>query len=356
MEILQGLHKLRPNWDFEVFAYDFSHDIILPNQSKPIKIRKRYTSIFGDYELTERLKEFDIIYIKGVYYYLIPARRSNKPVIMVVHQIDSIKLFKGFRQKLLSILTIISTPYFLKNSDYVITVTDELKSLYLRCFGIQAKVIPDQFSDIYFKALINRKPPNRNETINLLSVGYWDGENGRKRQDLLLKIIANPLGKSRKIHLTLVGLTADNIKNLTELCINLDIQDKVTLEGIINESDLVERYEKSDVYVTHTTYEGFYRQIIEAFASKMPALVYDSRLIVNNKSQAAPVNHVIKSNGGELFKNSLEFHTKLAKILDNYNLYSSRAFEYAKKFSNENSVNLNVELFESIGSDASLKN
>ena len=134
----------------------------------------------------------------------------------------------------------------------------------------------------------------------------------------------------------------------------MQLNNYVTLKGYLVEKELVEEYINSHIYVTATTYEGFYRQIVESFATGMPALVYDSRKILNEQSSCAAVNHVLKSGAGELFSDSVSFIAALIKILTNYSEYSSKARIYAKLFSRE-VVGVKTErLLESMGSKQKL--
>ena len=67
----------------------------------------------------------------------------------------------------------------------------------------------------------------------------------------------------------------------------------------------------------------------------MPALVYDSRLNVNDLSSAASVNHILKSGAGELFSDSESLKRGLEKIIENYQKYSVSAKVYSLRFTCE---------------------
>ena len=94
-------------------------------------------------------------------------------------------------------------------------------------------------------------------------------------------------------------------------------------------------YLSNDIYVTATTFEGFYRQIVEGFASGMPAVAFDSREFGDDSSNSASVNHILKSGAGEIYKDAETFILSLKKIIENYLYYSNKAKMYASNFSSQ---------------------
>ena len=103
----------------------------------------------------------------------------------------------------------------------------------------------------------------------------------------------------------------------------------------ISDVELSKEYLENYIYVTATTYEGFYRQIVEGFASGMPALAFNSTLVTDELANAASANHIIKSGGGRLFEDSESFLSSLDDILDHYLEFSQNAYNYSKRFSKE---------------------
>ena len=84
------------------------------------------------------------------------------------------------------------------------------KLFYERKFGLEVNVIPDQISDLFFVSS-QRNNPDRSKEIRLLTVGNWDGMNGRKRHDALLSYFADAIKVLSKLHISMVGLSKDNI-------------------------------------------------------------------------------------------------------------------------------------------------
>lgn len=336
-EIIKSLLSSHSDWKISVFINKVYYPMV-EGMNDPrvniVKINEYYRSMIFTVKLAGKLKEYDVLYVKGSYPYFFPAMKSRRPTILVVHQIDSPKLYNGLIPKLKIFATNLLTGHVIKKAGVVVTITDELGSFYERKLGIKVRVIPDQISDIFFVPP-QRNDPDRFQEIRILTVGNWDGPNGRKKHDVLLSYFAYAIKTLPKLHISMVGLSNDNLKELDKVCDNLQINDYVILKGYLGEGELVEEFINNHIYVSATTYEGFYRQIVEGFATGMPALVYDSRKITKEPSSCASVNHVLKSGAGELFSDSESFISGLVKILDNYFEYSSKARVYAKLFSGE---------------------
>ena len=296
------------------------------------KIDQLYSVILLSRGMTKMLKEYDLIYVKGSYPFVYPAVRSGRPTILVVHQIDSWHIFSGISKKIHIIATNMITGYVIKKPDVVVTITDALGLFYRKKYGIGIRVIEDQISDTYFNAS-KREGIDKSGTIKLLTVGNWDGYNGRKRHHILLSYFSEAVKQLPYIHLSMVGLLQSNIVDLEKLCVDLGISKNVTFKPSLSDEELRKEYIENDVYVTATTYEGFYRQIVEGFASGMPALAFDSKIVTGEVSSAAAANHIIKSSGGKLYHDSESFLLSLNDIIDHYQELSENAFKYSKKYS-----------------------
>ncbi|MGC8558998.1 MAG: glycosyltransferase family 4 protein, partial [Nitrososphaeria archaeon] len=333
-EIIKYLVSSHPEWEVSVFAPKIYYPLVEGLNSKKvsiIRIDQYYSAMFFRSKLASRLKDYDVIYVKGNYPYVFPAIKSGRPTILVVHQMDSPRLFKDVATKIKIIASNLLTGYIIKKPDAVVTVAEELGAFYEKKYGIKTYVIPDSIPDEYFTSS-ERSAPNDFQ-VRLLTVGNWDGPNGRKRHDVLLKYFAETIRVLPKIRLYLVGLSDDNILALKKLCKDLGITEHVVMKGYLKEKDLVDEYINAHIYVTATTYEGFYRPIVQAFATGMPAVVYDSRKVVNYISSAAAANHVIKSGAGKLYKDPDSFIESIKDVLNNYSEYSLKARQYALNFS-----------------------
>jgi len=333
-EIIKYLLSVHPDWEISVLTPRIVLPIVEGMNDKRVhivKLTQYYSAIFLKHRLVKIFRNYDILYIKGNYPYIFPAVRSGRRTILILHQIDSPKLFKGLTQKLKIIASNFMTPFVLRKVDSLVTVTQELKEFYEKRYKVKMNVIEDQISDIFFTSLV-RKVPSDSEVIKLLTVGYWDGFNGRKRQDILIKYFAEIIKSFPKLHLTLVGLNEDNIEQLRNISEELSLREKIEFKGYLGETELLEEFKGNHIYVTATTYEGFYRQIIEAFATGMPSLAYDSRLVVSDPSQCASSNHVVKSKAGMLYRDSGSMLNAIRTIIQTYDLFSLNGKSYAENF------------------------
>lgn len=337
-EIIKYILSSNSDWYISILTNKISYplvDGIDNSRVKLIKLSQYYTAILFKKKISTMLKKYDLVYVKGNYPYVFPSEKSLKPMILVLHQMDSPLFVHGLKSKFKTILANLLTGYIIRKVDTIVTVSEELSAFYKTKFGKELITIEDQISDIYFTNG-NRKSMEKEKQIKLLTVGNWDGHGGRKRHDILIQYFANATRKIPNLRLSMVGLSDQNIKVLSDISKQLMVNESVELKGFLNDYELAQEYVNNHIYTTATTYEGFYRQVVEAFATGMPALVYDSRKTVEDFSKSASANHILKSGAGELYDNPESFFDSLLKISKRYEEYSTKAKVYAKKFSMEN--------------------
>lgn len=330
LEILAYLEEAHPDVSVTIFVNKQLFTGKLPTNANLVVLDRYYSCLLGWQSLSHRLCNFDVAYVQGNFPYLIPVVKSGIPSMLVVHQRDSPCYSHSLTTKLQVIASNIMLPYVLEKATVVCTVSDELIAYYRKKYGISATLLTDAVDSGYYAASRQRrdcKPP-----LKLLSVGPWDGKGGRKRQDQLIRVFADAQGKFLPSTLTLAGLTQSALTELRDLAEALGVGQAVTFLGYRSRDELIEQYMASHIYVTATTFEGFYRQVIEAFAAGMPAVVFDSRTVAKDWSQAGAANHVLKSQGGELFTDSQSFALAINRVCSDYSGYSARAFQYAQQF------------------------
>ncbi|MCL5785442.1 MAG: glycosyltransferase family 4 protein [Candidatus Thermoplasmatota archaeon] len=333
-EVISYLSSVHSDWQIDVLTPKINYPLVDGLNAKNVtvtRIDQLYSCVIFSGRLAKRLSEYDLVYVKGSLPYVFPAVKSGKPSILVVHQLDSPRLFRSVSKKLRIMAATLLTYYVLKRPDVVVTVTQELADFYAHQYGLRMTVIEDQIPNSFYE-IKERNPPTSDGKLRLLSVGPWDGYNGRKRHDILLEYFSTAVNYNSSLRLTLVGLSDENIKELGNLSKKYGISEFVTLKGYMTELNLINEYARNHVYVTATSYEGFYRQIIEAFATGMPALVYDAAKIVRDRSQSAATNHVLKSNAGKLYDSSTSFAQSLKTILRNYKEFSDKARQYSLSY------------------------
>ena len=115
---------------------------------------------------------------------------------------------------------------------------------------------------------------SNDEVINILFVGRVARV---RRIEILLRAVAK---LSIPFHVTLVGeeeRTASLSKwgymdELKKLCKALNISDRITFAGPIDQSKLANWYRKADIFVYPSLYENFGQPILEAAAAGMPII------------------------------------------------------------------------------------
>ena len=212
-EVIRYLLSAHPDWEISVLTNRIYYPLVKgidDNRVKIIKLNQYYSAMIFRGKLARMLRKYDIMYIKGNYPYVFPAIKSGKPTILVVHQMDSPKLFPKAVPKIKVILANIMTGYVIKKPKIVVTVTDELASFYQKKYRIKLLVIEDQIPNPYFSSQ-RRSAIEEHKIIKLLTVGNWDGYNGRKRHEVLLSYFAAAVKSKRNLHLTMCGLSNGNL-------------------------------------------------------------------------------------------------------------------------------------------------
>lgn len=332
----------------------FTNQIIEPFNPPPgihiTRINRYYSFLFWPFGLKKVLSGFDVAYVKGNFPYLIPAKLSNLKTILVVHQIDLAKSTKGYSNKLKVVAANLLFPFFLRVADKVVTISSELSQKYKEEFGVDCEVADDPIDNAFFDSHLIRSSKIEHSKLKLLSVGNFDIGVGRKRQDVLLSKLSKVKTSDLDYSITLAGLNEESIRYLDAIAHTLGISQKVTLLPILSKKDLIHQYQCHDIYITHTTYEGFYRQVVEGFATGLPALVYDSTMEINDFSARASVNHVIKSGAGELFITESDIVEAINKIKSNYGNYSCKGKKYAEMYSYKAVSKSIFEIFQKLTS------
>lgn len=229
-EITNYLLSSHPDWKIFVYASKIYHPLVkgLDNPKvRIIELGKYYSYVFFRNELAKELRKYDVIYIKGSFPFIFPAIKSGKPTILVVYHMDSHKLYKGIKSKIKTLASNLMTGYVIKKPDAVVTVSDELATFYHEKYGVEPYAINDQISDIFFIRQL-RKVPKICQYTKLLTVGNWDGPNGRKRHDMLLSYFAEAVKVMPSLRLSMVGLSSENLIALGKIREDMQVNGYVT--------------------------------------------------------------------------------------------------------------------------------
>lgn len=165
-----------------------------------------------------------------------------------------------------------------------------------------------------------------------------------KGQDILLKAIANLVGRGiNNIHLDYIGTGCD-FQLLSEQIKAMNLSDYVTLKGNQPREYIYEHMCDYNLYVQPSRIEGFGLTVAEAMAAKVPVLISDNpgpmQVIANGK-----YGYYFKSDSVDGCVNAIEH------ILDNYPTkeFIDSAYHYVLSyFSIESTARKYVALYEDI--------
>jgi L-malate glycosyltransferase len=259
--------------DYSVFA-PFSAYSFVKNQ------RGRIT----EYEVTTT-RSFPVItqlkYLKDTYHFIEKEiLERTKPDIIHSHLSWPAGILGdmiGARKKIPSVLTEHTwiKKYFrsiihkkcvlhaLKNSDYVIAVSEALKEDIHYYAGRNVEVVPNVIDTDKF-------PLSKKGGGKSLNLGILGGmSNYRKGLDILLQAVALVQNTDVFIH---IGGDGTLLPTFKKLAADLGIEDKCNFYGEILQADLVKFYSKLDLFVLASRDETFGVVIVEAMASGLPVI------------------------------------------------------------------------------------
>jgi glycosyltransferase involved in cell wall biosynthesis len=290
----------------------------------------RYRGLaFLDTVVQERLKGADVVHVKSGIPMLLAGIASRQPLIYTLHQPDPIWLYRGMPKLNRVAARVMENRFLLSRVNLFVSVSPWVAEWYSRNLGISSQVIPDV---IELSAFSYGERAPLDADLTLLSVGDWDGFNGRKQTHRLFGFVARLREKLVSAKLRVVGLSETSIEVLGRIRDSMGLHDAVELRGVLPRKDLIAEFSSADLYITATIVEGFYRPMIEAFACGVPAVVRDSRDLVDPVC-AAPYHHVAASGGGVTFDGTEnDFVRATMRVLHDYNGFSARARKYAEKF------------------------
>ncbi len=209
-----------------------------------------------------------------------------------------------------------------KNSSKIISVSTALKNAIIK-LKIQNKklvVIPNMIDFKYFDILTNI---SKNKEFTFISVGELSQLKGL---DVLIKAFSKIKNSNCKLVIVGKGKELANLKDLTK---RLNIQNKVQFAGYKSKEDLLEVYNKANVYVSSSRIETFGVTLIEALACGLPIIA----------TNCGGPKDIVNKNNGYLAENenANSLHEKMELMIENFdnfdtNLIRGNAIElYNKK-------------------------
>lgn len=172
----------------------------------------------------------------------------------------------------------------LKNYDYLITVSKELRDYYKNMISnVKVVYIPNTLDNL----------PDKKSSLkedNIISVGRFSTEKGFDDLIDVFKIVNDAVPNSK---LYLIG-DGDQASIIRQKVKDYKLNDKVIMPGFLSQSEIEKYYLKSKLYVMTSHTESFGLVLIEAMAHKIPCIAFDC---------ASGAREIINSSNGVLVKN-----------------------------------------------------
>lgn len=205
----------------------------------------------------------------------------------------------------------------LKNIDYFVVVSEDLKEFYKNKIGdTKCLYIPNVIDNIYDK-------PKYNTNYNLVSVGRFSKE---KAFEDLIEVIGIVKKDIPNIHLNLVG--DGKLKNdITNKIESLDLKENIKLCGYLSQSEIKKVMLDSSLYIMTSLTESFGLVLIEANSYGIPCIAFDSasgaKQIIENKE-------LLISNRDK--EKMAKLIVKLLKDKDKLQAYGKEAYNNCQKY------------------------
>ncbi|OGS22903.1 MAG: hypothetical protein A2252_07440 [Elusimicrobia bacterium RIFOXYA2_FULL_39_19] len=161
--------------------------------------------------------------------------------------------------------------YTLNYAKKIVCISGKLKESILQLWKIQRKdiaVIYPAVNPIFLRSK-NENSKNTNNTVILTAGGL---RKIKRIEDVLgaLKLLKK---KKIKFEYWIAGPETDNKKGLLALVNENELVNEVKFLGYNNIENMVEIYDKSDIYINVSVLEGFGRTYLEAMARKKPIIL-----------------------------------------------------------------------------------
>jgi len=260
------------------------------------------------------------------------GKRLRIPVIISLH--INYDEQRKYDKRAILIIRKVFEYYSLTNSDIIICVSEYVKNfvLHYRRNGIELlynRVEVDRF-------LCKDRVTDPSSAFRLLCVSRMEKQ---KNQECIIAAI-----KDLNVILTLVG-DGKLYSYLNSFAESLDIKDKIIFIKSVPNSEIHDYYQRADIFVLSSHYEGFCIPIIEAMAAGLP-------IVASN----LPVIAELIGDCGLLCENTVsDFKEKINLLLNDNDLRSKlgqKARERVKMFDSEGLEKQEKDIYEKLMTNA----
>lgn len=308
-------NEAQKSFPYKVFRYP-QHNFRI------IKFFKKIQFIFNIVES----KKYDVILLSGLFSliigYLLKKKTIKLKIIAITHGIDinpSNYFLKKVVRKSLNLF------------DYIVCVSNYTCNK-IKGVSTTKTVIPNGIDLTEFEES-NPGKVNLKGFPSLLTVGTISQ---RKGQQNVIKALPDLLEKFPDIHYHCVGHKQDET-TIKKIIKNLNMEERVTLHGVVSREKLFEYYNSADVFIMLSEeqksgdFEGFGIAILEANYFGLPAI---------GSKNSGIEDAIINASTGFLVdpKSSAEIGEAISIIINKRSKYSSAAIPFAKNHAWDNLI------------------
>jgi len=291
-----------------------------PKYVNLIKLRPEDLPVEGKY--------YDVIHIHTSYPYTKVAIEHNiRNLVFTWHGYTSTIYVPGIKNKVINLGLKYMYKRLLPKIHYITSISNYANRQLIKLFGVSGKVIPNGVDLDLFKPCPreSRKMATDRYPIILNLTAY----NNLKGRDVLIKSFKVIKRKYDKAILIAVGIDSG-------------LNDVINLNPIPH-SEVPKLYCNADFYLLTSKHESFGLPIIESFATGTPVIAYDR--------DDARREHILNSGGGVLFNNDESLLKAVDAVLSNWDTYSLKGIEYAKKFDWRDIARRYLNIYEEVLTD-----
>lgn len=271
--------------------------------------------------------------------------KSKTKKILTIFDLSPI-LFPQFFTKLTNIYTKLF-PVIIKNTDHVVTISENSKGDIVKIFKIPNEKISVTYLGIENKFRLMKNKINL-ETIRkkynlpkrfILFVGTIEP---RKNLSSLLCAFSSIRKNNKEVKLVIVGKMGWLQNNILKMVNRLKIKNDVIFTGFVEDKYLPYFYNLTELFVYPSLYEGFGFPILEAMAcgcpvitskvSSLPEIAGDAAILINPKKE----HELISAICNVIIDNNLRSELSI------------RGLMRAKKFNWENCARETLKVYQSL--------
>ena len=270
-------------------------------------------------------KYYDVIHIHTSYPYTKAAVKHNiRNVVFTWHGYTPTIYVPGIKNKIINVGLKYMYKNLLPKIRHITTISNYANKQLIKLFSVSSKIIPNGIDLELFKPC--SRESRRKEFNGYPVILNLTAYNNLKGRDILIKSFKIIKRKYSNAVLMAVG-------------IGNDFNDVINL-NYVPYNEVPKLYCRAEFYLLTSKHESFGLPIIESLATGTPVIAYDR--------DDARREHILTSGGGILFNNDESLLKAVDAVLSNWDTYSLKGIEYAKKFDWRDIARRYLNIYEDI--------